>query len=376
MVRLTTFNNNAASALAADIDSETTTIQLVGDGTANAFPRPQTANGRRAFATITNPSMPDASEVVLIIARSGSMLTVERAVDVTWGAGDSSNGWPAGSVIEMRLTAAALNAFVQTTQLPDSEDRIILADGDNVILDMTMPTGDYPDVSSQSDGIGNLLFRSRTSLDDTVCLGGYHVLPILHSSRAEYINPELQDYNMTQESMGGTVPVDLGVPQAWAAYSEYRNGSVVVPTTPNGKQYSSAPERPVGHITTSGVEPVWAGNVAEGGGRWVEMAMPLNFTMSLRYMLMVTEVGFICHSKNSADAPVISIGTSQNQVRFVNQQPLTASGSAPRVFRFPITDGGELVDNLSFRVDTPCSDGSFLGRFYWRGVFIDTWRPE
>ena len=371
--RLLAFANNVEATVAADVGDFDTVITLDTEQ-ADAIPRPQTAVPPvKLLATITSSAKPGAMEIVEITARTGAALTVVRSVD------DSvRSDWPAGSMISLRVTAGMLSSFMQSVPSAlETSDPVFTSGKDNLIFGLPMPEDGSPPMTAAAAGAGNMVFRGRTNLWSSVMLSGYHVLPITTAFIGEQFAPGEQDMNMGLASMGGSSPVDLGVPKVWQPSSYFRDGSVVTPPTANGKQYFVETPNLSGLGLSGESEPNWLGAAVEPSGtRWRPTVMPVDMTLDLWYYLSVTEVGFICHFQDATVAPVISIGIDGDPTRFVDHQQLTGAGSEPYMFRFPITASGALIKSIRYQLNTPAAGGQFVGRFYWRGNFIDTWMPE
>lgn len=110
------FRNNASTVLNGAIDDSTTTI-VVADG--SVFPTPTT--GDWFVATLVGyggGGRENAWEIVKITARSGNTLTAERAQE-----GTTAVAWGDGARIELRLTAGAVTALVQTSDARLSDAR-------------------------------------------------------------------------------------------------------------------------------------------------------------------------------------------------------------------------------------------------------------
>jgi|GEM_PF-5414006 len=95
--------NNATSLLALGIDEQETTIQLkAGDG--SKFPTLTAGQ----FFPVTLVAPDREIEIVYVTARTGDTLTVLRGQE-----GTAQRAFPAGSVVELRLTAGLLGRFAQ-----------------------------------------------------------------------------------------------------------------------------------------------------------------------------------------------------------------------------------------------------------------------
>lgn len=96
--------DNAVSTLSADITAGSTSLTLAtGDG--SKFPSP---TGVDYFdITLTQPGNVESSwEKCKVASRSGDVLTVERGMY-----GSTAASWPAGSKVELRAHAGALESF-------------------------------------------------------------------------------------------------------------------------------------------------------------------------------------------------------------------------------------------------------------------------
>ena len=97
------FTNNASTTLALGIGISDTTINLyVGSG--SLFPSPVNSN---YFYISMISSSTNSTEIMKCTGRSGDTLTVVRAQD-----GTSAQTWSVGDRVELRVTAASLNFFV------------------------------------------------------------------------------------------------------------------------------------------------------------------------------------------------------------------------------------------------------------------------
>lgn len=97
------FTNNASAPLASSISSSATTI-VVTTGQGALFPALSGSN--YFYATLTNSS--NQLEIVKVTARSSDTMTVVRGQE-----GTTARAYSAADKIEVRVTAAGLNAMVQ-----------------------------------------------------------------------------------------------------------------------------------------------------------------------------------------------------------------------------------------------------------------------
>jgi len=105
------FKNNAFASLAAEL-SAAGTLATLAAGQGARFPAP--SGGDHFLATLIlldGNGAETAWEVVKCTARATDGLTIERAQE-----GTTARIWPAGSRIEMRVTAGTLDSFTDTAQ--------------------------------------------------------------------------------------------------------------------------------------------------------------------------------------------------------------------------------------------------------------------
>lgn len=101
------FTNNGASTLASGITNVATSMTLA-TGTGSRFPA--LSGGDWFMLTLTQAGSETSWEVVKVTARSGDVLTIVRAQE-----GTTAAAWATSDKAELRVTAAALNGFVQAT---------------------------------------------------------------------------------------------------------------------------------------------------------------------------------------------------------------------------------------------------------------------
>ena len=340
------YSNSAKGTLAVGIGVIDTTITL--DDTPGAYNFGYVGEGDFIRATITGAD-PDVYEIVHITSSDGISLslTIERGQE-----GTSQLTWGVGSEISCRVTSGMLNNFLQQDE--------------------------YGVVRSRPGRPSDTFVVNGRLVNSGVMLSGYHVLPLITARPTT--NPSAQDTNMTRESVGGSLFVDLGdnIP-TWVADTYYSERSIVRPTTPNGYIYLL--ETFTGYdAAQSSIEPGWSigGDVTEatsGGtpiGSWIPLPDPLVVTLGFGFKkLLLSEVGFICMGYDTVTTPPsVSVGVPGNLTRFANAVSLTGVTAADKVWRVPVTTD-ELVSGLVFTLDTEAT-GSLTGRFYWRGTFIET----
>lgn len=344
------FSNNARTTLADALtddsgDPDYGTITAVADDSADTFQ--SSFGGNSQLGTLSHPSMPGVWEVVKILARSGPVFTVERGFELPTDV--AVQAWPAGSVLEARVTAATLRSA------PQSHDGFLSLGDSN------------PEIASYQ------LRALKTPV------GVVRAFPLM-------LDAPLDGATATASALavvGTSHFLDLGVPQTWA-FGSYQHGDVVIPTTPNGVQYFactnnqasySVPSEPA-FVDATSCPPLNADVPAPGF--WIPTAMPIDIEMAASGagFFVVEEVGFICAEKTSSTAPVVSIGSDLNgsspdATRYADNVALSQITGDGFIHRIPVADGGQLVNALKFKVETAATGGVFRGRFYWRGFFVE-----
>lgn len=343
------FTNNAASALDADIsDSDTTLTLATGGGALFANP----TGGNFQWVTLSDPiNAPGVYEVARMTARSSDTLTVVRE-------SGSPVAWLEGAKVEARVAAEMLAAFVQ------NEDSNGLA------------------IQGTNAGYGNQVAIKADSRDisNSWLIGGYPVLQLREST-----NGNSMDRQMSVEVVGTTHSVELGTVPAWAASTEYVHGSVVQPTTPNGKQYRL--ELTEGIATTVGTsgttEPTFGSSEVDFDGdvpgQWIPVDLATGFMACIfpaNVRLHLSEVGFICDGHGASAAAYVSIGTADDgsvvddDLLLANVQLTQVTAAHMRHKVAPSLNAS--VRGLCFKLNTAATAGTFHGRFYWKGMFVET----
>lgn len=329
------FANNAETTLATGIAGSggpvAITIEVTGDdtdhGTFAGFGALSLDSQNTLLVTLTHEDNLGQYEVLQVTGITGTDFDVLRGVE------GEVLAWPAGTLISARLTAGALAQVAQTS----------------------------PETGVMVPG----------SFTDTFQFGAWPTMQLL---RQQGLAPTDYEPVVTPESWQGSIPVDLGTPVTWSATNFYR-GSVVRPTTPDGSQYWLDIADPFDTQSLDSVEPTWGTTAPSAKGTWHETVMPVDISSGELRNVLITEVGFICHKYSASSPPSVSIGTAAAPTRFVNNQSLSQMASpGGRVHRFPLATGDAMVtgEALKFKVDTAASGGRCLGRFYWRGIFIQT----
>lgn len=346
------FANNVEETVALALTPESTTINLDG----NAFSAGFSAEfGDTMLATLTHGSLAGIYEVVAVTEVLDTSLTVVRGVE---GIGPQS--WPAGTKISVRVTAGMLGRFLQ------QDPTTALIGGNSFVF--ARPTNQDHENFAGAAANDVFIFAGRSRQSETVMLAAY---PLLQKITTEPATSNRKDTNFSYPSTGGTAPVDLGVPSPWELGAGQR-WNVVVPTVANGYQYWADPESLMSEELAETAEPAFTSdgeNVWLDDGAWIATPMPVLVNPSFRYDLMVDEVGFIKFSGSPVSMPTVSIGTQADPTMFANAVALNQLTDG-QVHRIPI-NSNKLIRDLRFSVVDAATGGPLIGRFYWRGQFIE-----
>lgn len=350
------FSNNAETTLAVALDLVDTTMVVTGDDTAQGKAEAFLSSGQPA--TLTHASLPGMYEVVLITGREGLNFTVVREYE------GAAQEWPAGTLISARITARMLEHFLQR----DPQTGLVAAPGSGPSF--ALGEGELSSVARYSNA---LVIGGRSRIEGGIQLSGWNTLQLVRSQSG----PSGYDRNVAHESVGGSIPVDLGTAATWATDTAYGRGAVVLPTVPGGFQYwIDITDVEDSGSSSVGAEPAWnsAGATPVDRGNWYPTALPVDINTGALRNVLITEVGFIAHKYSASSPPMVDIGTEANPTRFANAVALNQVTGDGCVHRIPLTVGGAMVkdEGLRFRVNTAASGGRCLGRFYWRGIFIET----
>ena len=351
------FSNNAAGTLSVGIDDSTTTIVLAGEPSASRFASLNSDSRDFQRATLSNKDMPDTYEIVHIREQYGLHLTVERGAE-----GPAPVAWPAGTSLSARITAGMLEGLSSVLQHDDGSGRQFKTPFGNFVVNGRLSPGE-PGV---------------------VQISGYHALQTVRD-RVDWsygLDYGHVDMNMTRESVGATAFVHLGdgVPATWTPGNEYSDGDWVAPPTPTGFHYFLEMDPDVDSDISKTTSPPgfdeWGScpSALDGEvevGQWVSVPVPLDIPLKFGNgrLLLLSEVGFICYVHDATTAPTVSIGTIDNPTQFADNIVLSQITGEYQAHRVHVTTGGALVSRLRFKVESP-ADGTFYGRFYWRGLFV------
>lgn len=162
------FKNNAFASLAAEL-SAAGTLATLAAGQGARFPAPSGGNHFLATLILLDGNGAETAwEVVKCTARATDGLTIERAQE-----GTTARIWPAGSRLEMRVTAGTLDSFTDTEQAAASAPVQSVAGKAGAV---TLAKGDVGlgNVDNTSDATKNAAVTTLTNktLIDPVVSGG------------------------------------------------------------------------------------------------------------------------------------------------------------------------------------------------------------
>lgn len=358
------FGNNAETRLNGGIDDSQTTITVTGDatdsGTIAGFNGAASASNWM-LATLVDPSDPGNFEVVKITGITGLDFDVVRGYEGT------AQAWGDGTIITARITASFLGWLPQRdpdTSLMRFDDSA--GTGRSFILGEGLMS--YDARSSNA-----LVMAGRSRIADGIVLGGWSTLQQAKSFTGA---SGAFDRNMAFESVGRSLPMDLGTAPDWVPDGAYYRGAVVEPTTPDGYQYWLDITSIENNSSNAGsTEPTWnnAGATAVANGNWYPTLKPVAITTGDLRNVLITEVGFVAYKYDASSPPVVDIGTEADTTRFANGVTLSQITGDGTVHRIPLTTGGAMVDGEGLRisVDTAAAGGRCLGFLYWKGIFIE-----
>lgn len=364
------FSNNAEAVLAADLpgnpnDPSSSFITVATDGWEDRFapldgrygagdylhPNQYPVDAECQLVTLTHESNPGQFEVVAILRHESGAATfdVKRNIE-----GASGMSWPAGTLMQARVTAATLDSFMQGSE----EDVPVVSDGV-----LNIPGGRFS--MSAMPHVGRVFAPSDSMYGANLAGGAASVV-------------------------GVSTFVDLGVAEAISdpdGYGVYQHGHVYIPASPAGQQYGYnafdggsidyTVESPPLVFSSGGDYSI---QVVDGTGAahgvLVAVGLPVNVSVGFSgNSIVVEEVGFIGDDVTATTKPIVSIGdldqaSTPDAARFANNVSLTQISAGGHIHRIPVTVGGGMSRTLTFRLDTPATGGSFRGRFYWRGFLV------
>lgn len=338
--------NNAEVTLQSAITTSDTDLFLTEDVTATALNPVKFVAMYFLRATLSHASV-SGLEVVFIT----SLVTggVANKIQVIRGReGTTPQAWPAGAKIQCRATAGMMHKLSAQTLFNANSYALSIAEGDNV-------KAYHPTKMNQSQ------------VPSSWAIGG---LPVL-------VEKGFYDYSppsSSVEGVGASCSVELGVAPNYDSVATYYPGAIV-----------KDPNSPYTVYSMSSNVDLEAAAPALGSGYWdaaTEDADGGIFRVGFEpgyhdpdVWFYPSEIGFICDARTATTTPTVSVGELDAAGALVSLTNLasavaltTIDGAHQRVVLANNIKKG--VRGLIFSIDTAATDGTFKGRFYWRGLFI------
>jgi hypothetical protein len=375
------YRNNAIANLDVDCDIGDTTI-TVETGKGDLFGSPIVGESFQ-IATLVNLANGDF-EIVKITERTDDVFTVEREQENT----TEANFPAATSRLEARLTAGMLDRVIQNLS-DNPAARIAIGELSEANVGNSVAIGGQAKAHGESAVALGLFAKSYADLSFSVS-----GLPCIQRDWGD-LQVDMGADKLSSCAVVISSPfVDLGQCVAWQASTAYKDGDVVIPTTPNAKQYllRVEVERDFDYDTASfvqnysatsgGTEPTWptgdyfsvsVNSVPDG--YWYCMDWQTtgqSVAIPDGMIFYPDEVGFICYNFNAVTAePYVSIGTTAAPTTLVNNQQLTEITDDNMRHRFTGLKKG-ITGNINFKLVTKATGASsrFHGRFYAKGILI------
>lgn len=363
------YTNNASTTLAAGIASGATSI-TVASGAGALFASP--SGGDWQMVTLTNADG-SAIEIVKVTGAAGDVLSIVRAQE-----GTTALAWATGDQVSARLTAGMLVRLAENK-----------ASGTDAIALGVFAAASGQDAlaigkSAQAFSRGSIAIGQATAEREGQLIASAHACIPRDAWTAGYGS----QYSAFSESGFSSHFADLGSPPAWSSGHTVMDGDIVAPTTPNGFQYRVYAGSYVSGASNSrteaaGSEPTWPTVIGDSWGTGsgasqidyvaANLATGMDETIPPGMVFYPSEIGFICFTHSGVTAaPFISIGTAANPTLLVNNQQLT--GITGEAQRHAFTGFKHGITDLRIKLNTAAtgSGARFHGRFYARGVFIQT----
>jgi hypothetical protein len=413
------YTNNAKSVLSASITDEDEEITIDSDD-AELFAEIDEGNEYQV-ATLVEPLNPGkAAEIVIITARDGQVLTVQRGAE-----GTTAQAWSAGvTQVQGRITAGTLEAFPQQdTQAAAgalglagataSGNRAVAigqgtkaSNSDAIAVGASCEAHGYAAASFgyDSEATGSysmaLGINAESFGEKSVALGldaeswamnalGITAIPALQRG---YQGDNYVTRLMGLPTMFAAPFVELAEGKEWQAESVYRGGDIVIPSTPNGFSYRLFPfaKRDFDYetksfdlnfeATTGETEPEWTTKVGfdvaandAPDAAWVCISLEEWFVeIPDNMMFFPDEIGFICTDyEDVTGPPSVSVGTLDDPMMLVDNEALSDVNGPNTVHRFSGFNQG-LNGIVKFTLEAPAtgSGSTMQGRFYMRGTFV------
>lgn len=347
-----TFFNNADVLLRDDVTGEDSVLHSSESLSASGFGGEAFNATLFARATISNPVVGDAVEIVYITALDEATdgITVLRGRE-----GTGVQSWPAGSKLQCRVTAGMLASQRLETMFDAQGYGLSICYGENI--------------KASDNGFifgGPTPSGAAAIVPNSWAIGG---LPVL----AERGQADAVAMSVAVEGVGASSSVELGVAPDYNSAADYYAGSIVKVASPPGvysrnKNFAMDGSRPGTGITAcwSKVTADAAGGIFRVGlGEWDDPDV----------WFYPSEIGFICDQHSATTTPVVSVGELDAAGTVVSLSNLANGVSLAEVDgahqRVVLTNSVKRgVKGMIFSIDTAAEGGSFKGRFYWKGLFV------
>ena len=321
------FSNNARGVLAESIGPSNGEI-ILESGVESFSSPPNSASwsengGYFQRATIYHPDDPDHNEIVFItdIDKYSNVLTVSRSQE----SNDGPSAWPAGSIIEARVTAGMLKSLSEKTDAIDDETGFPYLTKVTKVPENSYPSSETPMFASMMTG------RSvNVSLGTPTKSWGFQAID------------------------KGEIVTHPGAPNAYFVALDWWQNEQKLPELPDPQE----------GVAESGV--VVLESNAETPCRFYAQRTDEPITIQLNdggIGMVVTEVGFVSIQNSGAGPAQISV--SVGGVQLVQSTPIDEpAGSVVRFFN----QSQRLAPTDSIQVDVLTrSTGKMRGYFYWVG---------
>ena len=355
------FENNGEAVLSAAVDASAAYLRLtVPSGIAS-----EVYGSDTMLLTITDPGVM-GYEVVNAL-EWGDDGAGNIALKVARGVEGTQQGWPAGAKISARVTAGMLRRFVQNS-----------GPGLNLTGSGRVALGTEASVAANS---GLSVLTPSRFIRNAWLIGGYPVLQARGVDTSSWMDPA-----MSVEATGWMSAMDLGVAPEWVANHDYRHGDCVAiaarPTTPyvldilstdEGMVLNSGPASPEFRVgMDTGIGAMDADGYYEA--YWRATNPTLGITKNVapdNVILYLTEVGFICDKHTAGSLPSVEIyATNTGADRLLATTDLGQITGSNQIHRITSL-GNQGVRGLKFKRVTAAT-GEFRGRFYFKGMFVET----
>ena len=300
------FANLASSTLSGAITNSATSI-TVSD--ASSFPT--LGSGDYFYASLGEGT---GSEIVKVTAVSTNTFTVTRAQD-----GTSAQAWSSGTVIALRVVAAALDDIASQAQTAADTESVSI-DGDTMTGALTVPS---IDINGNATVQGYLNFDGG-SQNGLVRFGGNNAVG--YSGNFLYINPSNHFTNGVY--INSSVKVDGGLLGSYNEDLQLRTGTTTALTLDYTDQSATfAGSITSGAITSSGHIITSASSRIENGRISMEADGTLDWGATKNYGTLTWDIGKIIVRGQSGNAIEFQTNGSSVAATFDTSQNATFNGS-------------------------------------------------